>query len=75
MVVVVGGVVGVEVVEEGEGAEVEGEAEERGVVCVEDAVGEGVGLPFGDCEGVAPDDLAVESCEAVFFGAGGALDI
>ena len=49
VVVVIGRVVGVEVVEEGEGAEVEGEAEEGGVVGVEDAVGEGVGLPFGDC--------------------------
>ena len=34
MIVVIWGVGGIEIVEEGKGAEVEGEAEERGVVCV-----------------------------------------
>lgn len=52
VVVVVGSVGGVEVVEEGKGAEVEGEACERGVVGVEDAVCEAVGLPVSDGYGV-----------------------
>lgn len=73
MVVVVGRVVGVEVVEEGEGAEVDGEAEDGGVVGVENAVGEGVRLPCRHRFGVASDDFAVESSESVFFGPFGAL--
>ncbi|MNU89344.1 hypothetical protein D3C71_791790 [compost metagenome] len=49
--------VGVEVVEEGERAEVEGDAEDRHVVGVHHAVAETVGLPFGDQLGVALDDF------------------
>ncbi len=73
VVVVVGRVVRVEVVEEGEGAEVDGEAKDGGVVRVEDAVGKGVGLPCRHGFGVPSDDLAVESGESVFFGSFGAL--
>ena len=65
MVVVVGRVGGVEVVEEGEGAEVQAETEERGVVCVEHAVGEAVGLPGGDGAGVKEGDVAVEEGVAI----------
>ena len=73
VVVVVGRVVGVEVVEEGKGAEVDGQAEDGGVVGVEDAVGEGIGLPCRYHLGIASHDLAVESSEAVFFDSFGAL--
>ncbi len=55
---VVADVVGVEVVEEGVGAEVEGDAEDRHVVGVHHAVAEAVGLPAGDEFGVALDDVA-----------------
>ena len=74
MVVVVRRVGGVEVVQEGKGPEVEGEAEKRSVVGIEDTIGEGVGLPSGHGQGVAASDFAVEAGEAVFFGAGRTLN-
>ena len=46
---------GVEVVEKGVGAEVEGDAEDRHVVAVHHPVAEAVGLPMGDQLGVALD--------------------
>ncbi|MNV43081.1 hypothetical protein D3C71_1347860 [compost metagenome] len=45
--------VGVEVVEEGERAEIEGDAQDRHVVGVHHPVAEAIGLPFGDQFGVA----------------------
>lgn len=75
VIIVIGGVQGVKVVEEGEGAEVEREAEEGGIIGIEDTVGEGVGLPSGDGAGVAADNFAVKAGETVFFGTGGTLDL
>lgn len=75
VVVVVRGIGGVKIVKEGEGTEVQAEADEGGIVCVEDAVCEGVGLPCGNGAGVATHDFAVESGETVFFGALSALDL
>ena len=49
---------GVEVVEEGERPEVEGNAQDRHVVGVHDAMTKPVGLPLGDQFGIALHDLA-----------------
>ena len=74
MVVMIRRVGGVEVVEEGEGAEVEGKAEKGGVIGIEDTVGEGIRLPGGDGQGVTAGDFTVEAGETVLFGTGGTLD-
>lgn len=55
---VVADVIGVEIVEEGVGPVVEGNAEDRHVVGVHHPVAEAIGLPAGDEFGVALDDLA-----------------
>ncbi|MNQ87856.1 hypothetical protein D3C85_1030960 [compost metagenome] len=59
--------VGVEVVEEGERAEVEGDAEDRHVVGVHHPVAEAVGLPEGDQLGVALQYLAEEGRPGLFL--------
>ena len=53
---VIADVLSVEVIEKGEGAEVEGDAEDRHVVGVHHPMAETVGLPIGDQFGIALDD-------------------
>ena len=54
-------VIGIEIVKEGKGAKVEGEAKKGSVVCIQHAVGEGVGLPSCYCLCVATNYGAVET--------------
>ncbi|MCY1179919.1 hypothetical protein D9M73_203380 [compost metagenome] len=51
--------VGVEIIEERVGAEIEGDAQDRHVVGVHHAMAEAVGLPQSDQFGIALDDFAV----------------
>ena len=70
----VGCVAGIEVVQEGERSKVKREAEETGVVGVEDAVGKGISLPGSDSFGVTSGNGPVKASISVFFGTCRSLD-
>lgn len=68
------GICWVKVVKKSKGAEIKRETQYRGVISVEDAVGESIRLPLSNRDGVAPGYFAIKSGEAVLFRARRALN-